>query len=288
MAKSKRQMVEDINNAFIDVLQEENAQTYVKYIKRINRELIDNIETLTPDKAKRIIQRESINIDNMALLFTIQNAILVLINQPSQKKDTMLVPIFAVMAMYSMSDPKRFAKKIIHIAKGKNLSNREKQAFKSIKQFENMNKQFIDKTQKQAVRNLNRSIDKSKVYKRMVKDYKEQRKQFGDTPIEITKSNLKRKYNGNKNIERALDTELHAQSEYIKKEHSKELGYTHKIWKTQSDGRVRETCFHQQMHNKEVLIDSDFRACGLRAEYAGDERLPPSERIRCRCYIVYR
>lgn len=287
MAKSKRQLVEDINNAFIDVLEEENAQRYVNYIKRINREIIDNIETMTADKARRIIQSERINIDNIALIFAIQNAVLILIDQPSQKNNAQLAAISGILAMYSTNNPKRFAKQVIKIAKGTGLNNREKIARKAINQFARANATTIKKTQKLAIDNLNKSIDKSKVYKRMIKDFKANRKQFPDSPIEVTKSNLKRKYNGNTSIERALDTELHAQSEFIKKEHSKAIGYTHKIWKTQGDGRVRKTCFHNAIANKKVPIDSDFRACGMMASYAGDERLPANERIRCRCYIIY-
>jgi hypothetical protein len=105
--------------------------------------------------------------------------------------------------------------------------------------------------------------------------------------IEQIKNSLVRKYNKLSNIERALDTELHRQSEFVRLEHSKALGFTHKTWKTQGDRRVRNTTFHNQVSNKRVPIDSEFRAGGMTARQPSDTTLPPSESIRCRCYLIY-
>ena len=100
-------------------------------------------------------------------------------------------------------------------------------------------------------------------------------------------SALRRKYNDRVAIKRALRTEIHAQTEFIKAETSKGLGYKYKIWRTQRDSRVRETNFHKQVANQKVLVDREFQAGSLRANVPGDERLPANDRINCRCYLIY-
>ena len=119
----------------------------------------------------------------------------------------------------------------------------------------------------------------------MLKDFQKGIKE--KKSIARIKRELVRKYNNLSNIERALDTELHRASETVRQAHSIALGYRHKTWKTQQDERVRDTCFHNEVANKRVPIESDFRACGMRAQRPGDERLPPNESIRCRCYLIY-
>jgi len=283
MPKSK---VDQINDAFIAVLTKRNTRKYSEYIKSINKEMIDNIENLTTDKVKSIIKGAKINVDDIALLFMIQNAILLIVSKQVKKKDKeSLLPVIALMGMYSLKKPKRFVERIAKVVSGKGLNINEKKALGLVKEFESMNAKVLKDARRIAIERTEISIIKSKRNKRMIRDFKRFTKQ-GDSIAKI-KNKLVKKYNKLSNIDRVLDTELHAQSELIRKEHSKALGYTHKTWKTQEDSRVRETHFHNGVADKRIPIDSDFRAGGLKAEQPGDVRLPPSDRIRCRCYLRY-
>ncbi len=282
MPKSK---VEQINDAFIEILTKENSRQYAQYIKSTNRELIDNIDDLSPSKVKQIVKNAKVNIDDIALLFMIQNAVLLIVAKQDKKKDNSLLPIIAIIGLYSLKNPKRFVRKIVKINKGVGLNAREKQAQAIIQGFKSDNAKILKDARRVARNQLDRTQLKSKVSRNMIRDLNKGIKE--KKSIKEIKNSLIRKYNNLSNVERALDTELHAQSEYVRRVHSEALGYTHKTWKTQQDSRVRETAFHKGVANQRVPIGSDFRAGGLRAEQAGDPQLPPSDRIRCRCYLVY-
>jgi hypothetical protein len=284
MARSK---VDQINDAFIKVLTKENSKQYARYIRAINKEMIDNVDNLTPDKVKSIIKGAKINVDDIALLFIIQNAILLIVGKkiPRKKMDISILPIVAVLAMYSLKRPERFVAKLIKINKGVGLNDNEKKARAIIKGFKIDNEKVLKDARKIARKQLDLSQLKSKTSRRMVRDMNEMVKE--KMSIKDIKNNLVKKYNTLSNVERTLDTELHAQSEYVRKEHSKALGMTMKVWNTQLDSRVRDTKFHEQVKGKKVSIDKDFKIAGMVASQPGDTRLPPSERIRCRCFLTY-
>jgi len=285
MRKMKNK-VDQINDAFIEILTKQNAKGYEQYIKSINKELINNVDKLTPTKVKQIISSAKINVDNIALLFIIQNAILLIIGKKINKKQRRsMMPIVLLLGLYSLKNPKRFVKKLLKVNKGIGLSVKEQAAHNLIKEFKLDNKTILEDARKTARKQLDTSQLKSRTSQRMVKDLN---KGLGEKKsIAQIKNGLIRKYNKLSNIERTLDTELHAQSEFVRLEHSKAIGFTHKTWKTQGDRRVRHTRFHDSVTNKRVPISSDFRAGGLRAEQPGDVQLPPSDRIRCRCYLIY-
>lgn len=284
---ANKSKIDQINDAFIKVLTEENATQYVKYIKQIRNEMINNIETLNADKVKSIIKSAKINIDNIVLLFTLQSAILLVLDKSKPRKslDPSLFPIIAFVGMYSLKRPERFVRKVSKLVKGRDLNERDKKAQAIIQGFKRDNAKVLKDARKIARNQLDRSILKSRTSKNMQKDLRNLIKE--KKSIKEIKNILVRKYNSLSNVERALDTELHAQSEYVRRVHSEALGYTHKTWKTQFDNRVRKTHFHNGVVNQRVPIASDFRAGGLRAEQPGDTQLPPSDRIRCRCYLVY-
>ena len=283
MAKNR---IDAINDAFIEVLMQSSAKGYEEYIRSINRELIANVDKLTPSKVKSIIQGAKINVDDIALLFLIQNAILLIVTKkPTKKQREPLLPIIALLGIYSLNNPKRFVKKILKVSKGVGLNKTEQKAFNIIQGFKRDNIKVLNDARRLARKQLDTSRLKSRTSQRMIKDLNKGLAE--KKSIEEIKNGLVRKYNKLSNVERALDTELHAQSEFVRLEHSKALGYSHKIWRTQGDSRVRHTAFHNGVANKRVPIDSDFRAGGLRASQPGDTTLPPSDRIRCRCYMVF-
>lgn len=279
--------IDQINDAFIKVLTKEKSKPYANYLKQINKEMIDNIDNLTPAKVQSIIKGAKINIDDMVLLFTLQSAILVIMNKkiPRKKLDDSLLPVIALIGLYSLTRPERFVKKMVKIVNGRGLNSTEKKAQAIISGFKKDNQKILDDAREIARNKLDTSILKSKTSKRMQKDLNQGIKD--KQSIDDIKKGLVKKYNNLSNVERALDTELHAQSEYVRKVHSEAMGFTHKTWKTQGDSRVRHTKFHDGVSNKRIPIDSKFKAGGLEAEYAGDTSLPPSDRIRCRCYLIY-
>lgn len=278
--------VDQINDAFIKILGKENSKQYERYIREINRELISNVNGLTADKVKSIIKGAKINIDDIALLFVIQNAVLLIVDKKVKKKQKdSLLPIIALLAIYSLKRPERFVKKLVKINKGIGLNANEKKAQAIIRGFKQDNEKILKDARRVARKQLDISRIKSKTAQHMVRDLNkglEEKKS-----IKQIKSELVRKYNKLSNIERTLDTELHAQSEFVRREHSKALGLSHKTWRTQGDLRVRHTKFHDGVANKRIPIDSDFRAGGLRARQPGDSSLPLSDRMRCRCYLQF-
>ena len=283
MPKNK---LDQINDAFISVLAKENAKGYEKYIKSINQELIDNVDSLTPEKVKAIIKNAEINIDNIALLFLIQNAVMVIVGTRLSKADKLaLAPILALTDMYSLKKPKRFVEKIVKITNGVKLNPNEKIALDEINKFGINNTKTLNNA-KVAIRSqLNRSTSKSTISKRMIRDLNIGLRQ--DKSLAAIKKEMVLKYNKLSNVERTLDTELHASSELVRQTHAETLGLTHKTWKTQQDGKVRNTCFHNKVTNKRIPIESEFKQCGLTAKFPGDTQLPPSDRIRCRCWLDY-
>lgn len=284
MAKNK---IDQINDAFIEILTKETSKGYENYLKSIRREMINDIDSLTPAKVKSIIQRSKIDLNNVTLLFMIQNAVLAIVNRkkPTPKQRKSLLPIIALLGIYSLNNPKSFVKRVVKINKGIGLNANEKKAQAIINEFKRENQDTLKRARELARKQLDKSQLKSKLSKRMFEDFDRGIKE--KKSIEEIKNSMTRKYNKLSNVERMLDTELHAQSEYVRQEYSKALGYTHKIWKTQGDKRVRKTNWHNQVANKRIPIDSEFKAGGNVASQPGDTRLPPSERIRCRCYLIY-
>jgi hypothetical protein len=108
----------------------------------------------------------------------------------------------------------------------------------------------------------------------------------GKSKEEITKI-LEKKYASKVRSVRALRTEGHEILEKRKNEDAAGIGMKKKIWRTQRDADVRETTWHNIVADMEVPIYDDFKAAGMRANHPGDLRLPPGERINCRCYLEY-
>lgn len=61
-------------------------------------------------------------------------------------------------------------------------------------------------------------------------------------------------------------------------------GATHKTWMTAAS-HVRDT--HKKLDNKTIPIDDLFNVGGHHARYPLDNKLPPGERVNCRCTLTY-
>lgn len=288
---TKNELIDQINDAFISIIAKENNKQYGLYLKRINKKIIDNVDDLTPSKLKAIVNSENVNIKNSVLLFSVLNAILLIMNNKklTKKEKDNLAPIIAVLGIYAITRPKHTTTRLVKIVNNtKGLNDNEKKVKKLLNQYFKENEKAISKANKAVDSNLKKSTSKyaSNVTKSIRKDISKAMRQEKD--IDVVRKELNKKYTVKSSvIDRNLNTEIHAQAETVKLEFSKESGFTHKTWKTQGDSRVRETKWHIAVANKRIPIDSDFRSGGLVASRPGDPRLPAGERIRCRCYLIY-
>ena len=294
MAKNLN-LQEQINEAFIEVANEYKESEYATYLRAINREVIANIDNLTIDKVNEIVNRQ-IGIKETVILFSILSAITTILNnnKTDTKQRESILPVLAIMGLYSVSRPKVFAKRMlevittpktrISVSASKNLLQTKELLNEYIVRNEaainNSIKQTQDnmvRTHKKYVNNLTRAIRKD--INTLVDENR--------TKSKVEKL-IKEKYKVTDNIvKRNLDTEIHAQAETVKLETAKANGYTHKTWKTQGDSKVRKTNWHNGVANKRIPIDSEFRAAGMVASRPADTRLPVGERVRCRCYLVF-
>ena len=96
--------------------------------------------------------------------------------------------------------------------------------------------------------------------------------------------NRKEKYYGNLNEE----TDLIEQNNDISLTMNKLiLNKKMKQWNTQRDRRVRKTTFHNGIDRQTVFISDYFEVAGVRALFPAHNKLPPYERLGCRCYLTY-
>lgn len=288
--QSNKKLVDAINDAFIEIIAQEKNKEYSKYLKAINREIVANIDTITSEKIKEIVNSQKINIKDTVLLFTVLNAITVILNNKrlTRKEKKEFEPILAVMAIYSIRKPKQFVTRLIKINKGLGLTDKEKKVKKILNKYYKQNEKAIMKSIKQSTTELQRSNRKyaNNITKRIRRDIKKGAIQ--QKPKKLIEYEIKMKYQVKTSvIDRNLNTELHAQAETVKLEMSKEAGFTHKTWKQRSRPSHRKTCFHKKVVNKRIPIESDFRGCGLKASRPADPRLPVGERVNCECYLVY-
>ncbi len=286
--KEKRKLIDEINEAFIEILAREQNKRYAKYVRDINKELLANVENLSASKVKSIVESKSINIEDSSFLFMILSAItLILENQRLTKEQKLpLLPIIAVLGIYSITRPKQFVEKIYHINKGIGLNANEKKAKIALDTYKAHNAKALKKINTATQKSMTISQRKAATNtgRKMIKDLKIMRKQ--NISIKDMESQLSKKYT-RVQVESMINTELHSQAELAKGIHARDNGFTHKTWKTQGDSRVRQTRWHNAVSNKRIPIDNEFKAAGLHAMQPGDESLPPKERIRCRCYLIY-
>ena len=286
---SNKKLVEEINDAFINVLTKEQGHKYKVYINAIRREIVDKALNgkVTANDLKAIVSKNTPNNEIVIQLGLILAGVTLLLNNPRMTQDEKkpLLPIIGIMALYSVANPKRFTSNILKATKGQAsvkgnelLKGYYQQNSKTITKLINKSQSELVKTQAKA---------STVTTKRIIKDIGiAQRNKVIDK--EQLRTLLEKKYvSDSVAIDRNLDTEIHAQTELVKQTDSLAKGYTHKTWKTQGDNKVRKTLWHNQVANKRIPIDSDFRAGGQRAQHPGDPRLKPSDRIRCRCYLIY-
>lgn len=292
--KSKLALLDKINDAFIQVALEEKNKVYAKYLRAINLEIRKNVNSLNSTKIKEIVMSQKINIKDSVLLFTVLEAITNIVNNQrlSKKEKNNLLPILAILGVYSLTRPKELAQRIYKVNKPNvklsTLSANELKVRNLLNDYYTQNEKAIATSIKNSTTDLVRSNRKyaTNLTKSLRKDL--QSLVAEKKSIATIERTLQSKYQVSPSvIKRNLDTELHAQAETVKLEMAKSNGFTKKTWKTQEDSKVRKTAWHNNVSNKTIPIDSDFRAGGQVASRPGDPRLQAKDRIRCRCYLIY-
>lgn len=287
--KRRRKLIEEVNNAFIEFIRDYRGSRFTSYFKEINKKIIDDIDNLTPNRVAQIVQETDINVDDVAIFSLILGAITTILENKrlDKKQREALAPIIIVAGAYSLSNPKRFVNNLYTSMKNP-TSNTNKIVKKQIDKYMEMNRQAIENIKREQVFMLKQSQMKAKLSQSrdMIQEMSEMTAQ--GKPIEMQKHWLQRKYNGNKVIKRALDTETHSALEKGKEVQARADGFETKVWKTQGDDRVRSTRWHNHVRNMEIGINEDFRLGNMIATAPGDERLPVGERINCRCYLIFK
>lgn len=283
MSRTREQLIETLNDAFSEVLAEEQLPEYKRFIRKTTSTIIDNMP-MSRQEISRIINRAPMNMQRSVEMFMLLNSIVSVLNNARTDRRDLIAPAAALVGMYSVTRPKSFAKRMVKLDKGYKLSKREKQAQQHLKTFKKqVSQDVIDRTNQAAVKNAKRAHIKgaSNIYSDFNK-MKDKDIKLGDIKKKLTQD-----YQNKKRVERAVDTEIHETAELSKQEHAKEMGFTRKRWKTVGDERVRSTSWHSQVSGQVMPIGEDFQVGSMRAAHPSDVRLPVGERINCRCYLVY-
>jgi hypothetical protein len=287
---NRKKLIDEINSAFIEFIKNYRGKRYTKIFKEINQEIIDRRGLISQDEIRRLIERKvkDVNFEDIAVFSLLLGSITTIMENRrlARKQKEQLAPIIAAIAVYSIARPKKFVDKI-HKSYRNPTSANEKKVNVLLKRTIVQNKETITRIQTLQKDSLvkTQTLAKTEQAKHVIDDMAELTAK--GKPIEMQKHWLRRKYNSNKVIMRALDTEAHSSMEIGKLVQAKDDGFTKKTWKTQGDNKVRKTSWHSGVANMTVPIDEDFIVGSLRASAPADDRLPVGERVHCRCYLVY-
>ena len=282
--KQKRELIEQLSLAFEETVTKSERRKYVSYMRSITEAVVNELPSTKQDVAA-IVRRFTIRPSTAVKMFTLLAGVSnVIMSRPTTARQRQLLkPIQEIMKVYKVKSPKSFAKAMLSLTTGRNMSERQKRFrplllsyydgfTENIETLEEQEQRFRQRTEVERVSQVFADLE----------TLREAR-----IPITQIKKELIAKYNDPKRVERALDTELHEQAERVKLEQSKFMGYTKKRWNTQGDERVRRTRFHNAVAGKAVPINGEWRVGRIRADYPSDTSLPVSERIYCRCYVTY-
>lgn len=290
MTRSRKKIIEDLNNAVIDYMKDYRGTRLAQYFKSINNEIIRHSGRLDRDAMRTIIDRhtEELDISDLAVFGALLGVLTAIIKERrlTQKQRTDYAPILGLLAIYDITSPKRFIDNVRKSMKSPKSANQRKagglineykdRASRTIERIATKQRNDLIRAQRVSVFRKSREINAH--IERMTAEQK---------PFEMQQRWLTRQYNADRVIMRAVDTEIHANLETAKVEQAKFEGWTKKTWNTQGDDRVRKTRWHNWAANKTIDIDDDFVLGKMKASAPGDMRLPPGERINCRCYLVF-
>ena len=323
----KKEIIDKLNDAFINRAVDNTKRDFEIFFNRV---VADTLAAGLGDSPKlKDIQKivDKIPISRTAMLRQTYNmtALSAIINTVQNARidpeDMRLIkPILPIVARYSVNNPELLARKVDKLSKAsitrisRSLSKSERSLFKNINQFYTVNDDFIKQelaANREHLRRVHAEI-KTNISKTILKDLKREIRTRVDVVVvkdgqekvvtrpqtfEEVRDKLRDKFGDQLDyrVRRIVDTEMHDLSEKTTLNHHLLLGYTHKVWQTQKDARVRRPtpgsknkANHVAMQGKEVPIKSKFKVVGGgTALYPGDPSLPPGQRINCRCFLTY-
>lgn len=285
--KQKNKLIDAINEAF----QEQVKAGTIKKYRRSFRKLTEEMITKRPRTRREIYNlmiKHRIDLRDNVLMFNVLNTVTSLVaRQPRGKAKELSAGMSEIMRGFNILKPKTFARSVWKMIKGSRTQTEKEKRFRPIllSYYDNFTENIED-TVKQSERALLRT--RLETMNDLFADIEELRERRIN-PRQLKKELLER-YADPFRVNRALDTELHEQAERTKMEQSKFMGFSHKQWNTQGDERVRRTQFHdtvKKTNARRIPIEASWKVGSIVADYPGDIRLPPKERIFCRCYITY-
>lgn len=291
----KNDIVEDLGNAIAD----ENAKTFLNdYKKQINTIQIGLIARVdkglrpTLKSVKTVINVSGVTL-NTRSSYVMSKIMLGVLDKPTPD-------ISKLMKLYSVNQPKSFAKSMYDLARNSMkpipLNNRDKLGAEIFNKIIRENKDALQemvKTNQKALEQINKDIttNQSKaVIKRRNQLIKERITVNGVTrPLtndEIAQRLTSEFRDDEARVQRILNTETHRQNELVKEAVARQEGYTKKTWNTQRDSKVRSS--HSKLHGKTIEIKKDFNVGGHKASQPSAATLPPEEAINCRCFLTFK
>ena len=285
--KQKSKLIDAMNEAFQEQVKQGVLKDYRRSFKKLVQDMVDK-KPRTRRDIYELMQKHQINVRDNVLMFNVLNTVTSLIaRRPTGRAKTLSAQMREIMSGFNILKPKRFARSIWKMIKGSRTQTAKEKRFRPLLlSYYDGFTENIEEEIKQSERALLRT--RLETMNDLFADIEELREQR--VPIRQLKKTLEAKYADPFRINRALDTELHEQAERTKLEQSKFMGFTHKQWNTQGDERVRNTVFHDTVSTparRRIPIDATWKVGTIAADYPGDIRLPPKERIFCRCYITY-
>ena len=295
----KKDIVEDLNNAIIDVGMTTYEKNYREQLNALQAKAVELVgKDIRPTIAKlsKGFRVTGININTRGQFIIAGTQLLV----QNPKLKSKLPELAKLMSLYSVNNPLLYADKVNKIVKvimGAKipLNPRETKALRNIDIYMKQNSKQIQKLVDQntkALKVINKQITTNQsraIIKRRNKLIKERITVNGVkrplTNEEIAKRLTSEFKNDKARINRILDTEVHRQTELVGEATAKAYGFRFKIWNTQRDSRVRDS--HAKLQGKRVRINGYFNVGGHKASFPGDARLPADESINCRCFLTY-
>ena len=273
-------MIEQLNNAFIEVGNNFMSGPFYRYFRQLERELGRG---LTKAEIKKLIEETPImvNTESKVASALILSDMMYVIRQIEQRKRiTDVKYAFAIGLIAKYKTPLRIAN-IVY--KGVRDGMMNKGVFA---EYIGTNRKVIAQISVSLNRDMRTIIEniKSNMSENILLAY-DKLKDSGMSTDEI-REELQARFEDNEGrVKRIVETESHAINERTKLIVNRDKKF--KVWNTQGDDKVRETAFHSIVDGQKVELTDPFEAGGVKAQYCGDYSLPIEERINCRCYLTF-
>ena len=297
-----RRLVEELENLYLDKATEMSATMFKSYYQKVENDLragsdlsIRKINNAIDNN--KINQKPYIQMLYYGLAVSIASSIISAPAQTLSDQPASLARIGLYLDKYVVQGKTMSGTIRNYKATAKNLSDgllKDTQEFMSNNKRTPVTQEIFGRGREQTRELIEEGTKRNKKHlkyfkKNMKKDFRSYYKWAEDQKfrgIKQIETVIERHRDvGDNRTRRYLETEFHEDLEKAKVKDGKNLGYTKKIWVSQSDKRVRET--HRRANRQAVPIDKKFKVGSQKAKHPGDSNLKAGERIGCRCYVEF-